>query len=175
MDILSLVIAVLNRDSWNLAPRTGLTQGIRIWSRKLRFLKMTVHFREIKNLKSTKNGSSKKKLKKRGKQITLKLPVNILITQFNIAESKFEISFGKFLQKMPQNGRWKACFFAFFDFWLLIPWFEVFTIQKRQFKLEIRNPRPDISLETKFRPIIIKTVDRIFFSRTTHIFPISKT
>ena len=66
MAISSLVIAVFDLDSWNLAPKTGSTQEIRIWSQKLRFLNMTVHFQEIKNLKSTKNGLSKKSWKNKG-------------------------------------------------------------------------------------------------------------
>ena len=65
---------------------------------------MTVHFWEIKNLKSTKMDRPKK-LEKPGKQIGLELPVNMFITFFHIAESKFEISFGEFLQQKPQNGR----------------------------------------------------------------------
>ena len=69
----------------------------------------------------------------------------------------------------------KADFLLFFYFWLFISRFEAFTIQKRQFKLEIRNTRPKISLETKFQPIILKTVDSISFSRTPHFFPIFKT
>ena len=98
----------------------------------------------------------------------------MFITLFDIAESEFEISFGEFLQQIPQNGRWKGRFFAFFDFWLFIPRFEAFTIQKRQIKLEIHNSRPKISLETKFQPIIFKTVDVIFFSRIDHFFSIFK-
>ena len=43
MDILSLTIPILNQDLWNLEPRTGLTQGIQIWSKKFKILKMTVH------------------------------------------------------------------------------------------------------------------------------------
>ena len=42
---------------------------------------------------------------KKGKKIALKLPVNMFITLFLLAELKFEISFGEFLQQMPQNGR----------------------------------------------------------------------
>ena len=57
----------------------------------------------------------------------------------------------------------KKAIFFFFDFWLNIPWFEAFTIRKCQIKLEIHNPWPDISLETKFRPITLKTVPRTFF------------
>ena len=64
----------------------------------------------------------------------------------------------------------KADFF-FFDFWVLIPWLEAFTIQKYQIKVEI----PKISLETKFQLIIFKTVNSTFFSRTTHFFSILKT
>ena len=46
--------------------KTGSTQGIQIWSQKLWFLNMIVHFLEIKNLKSTKSGSSKKTWKNKG-------------------------------------------------------------------------------------------------------------
>ena len=53
--------------------------------------------------------------------------------------------------------------------------YKEFTIQKRQIKLEIHNPQSKISLETKFQPIILKTVDNISFSRTLHFFPILKT
>ena len=67
----------------------------------------------------------------------------------------------------------KSSIFSFFLYFrVFTSWFEAFTIQKRQIKLEIRNPRPDISLETKFRPFILKTVDRIFFSRMALIFSI---
>ena len=60
-DISSLMIAVFDLDSWNLVPGTGLTQGIRIWNKKLRFLKMTVQIGKFKFLKSEKNGASEKK------------------------------------------------------------------------------------------------------------------
>ena len=43
MDISSLMITVFDLDSCNLVLRTGSTQGIPIWSQKLRFLNMTVH------------------------------------------------------------------------------------------------------------------------------------
>ena len=66
MAISSLMNAVFDLDSWNLVIKTKFTQGIRFCSQKLRFLNMTVHFRKIKNLKSIKNGSSKKSWKNKG-------------------------------------------------------------------------------------------------------------
>ena len=61
MAISSLVIAVFDLDSWNLAPKTGSTQGIRIWRKKFRFLKITVHFWQIKFLKIEKKWSIREK------------------------------------------------------------------------------------------------------------------
>ena len=69
----------------------------------------------------------------------------------------------------------KADYLLFKKFWVFVPWFEAFIIQNRKIKLEIHYPRPEISLETKFQPIILKTVDSIFFSRATLFFPILKT
>ena len=46
--------------------------------------------------------------------------------------------------------------YRWIDFWLFIPWFEAFTIQKRQIKLKIHNPWPKIRLETKFQQITFK-------------------
>ena len=62
----------------------------------------------------------------------------------------------------------KAIFF-FFIFYIFIHWFEAFTIQKSQIKLKILNPRPKISLETKFQPKIFELLI-VFFSRTAHFF-----
>ena len=60
MDISSLMIAVFDLDSWNLVPKTGLTQGIQFWNQKLRILKMTFRKRQIEVFKIGKNGSSEK-------------------------------------------------------------------------------------------------------------------
>ena len=54
MDISSLMIAIFHLDSRNLAPRTGSTQGIWIWNKKLRFLKMTVRKLQINVFKIEK-------------------------------------------------------------------------------------------------------------------------
>ena len=42
MDILSLTIAILCLDLWNLEPRTGSTQGIQIWSQNFEIFETTV-------------------------------------------------------------------------------------------------------------------------------------
>ena len=51
MDISSVMIAVIDIDSWNLVPKTGTTQGIWIWNQKSRFFKMTVQKRQIEVFK----------------------------------------------------------------------------------------------------------------------------
>ena len=62
-----VIIAIFGLDSWNLVPKTGSTQRIRILCQKLRLPNMIVHFREIKNLKSTKKmGRPKKTWKNKG-------------------------------------------------------------------------------------------------------------
>ena len=80
-----------------------------------------------------------------------------------MAVSKFGISFCSRCLKWTLE---KAVLFLFFIF-EFFPWFEAFTIHKRQTKLKIHNSRPKISLETKFQSIIFKTIDGIFFYRTT--------
>ena len=44
-----------------------------------------------------------KKLEKIREDNCIKILVNMLTTYFQIAESKFAIRFGEFLQQMPQN------------------------------------------------------------------------
>ena len=91
--------------------------------------------------------------------MTLQLPVNV----YNLILYRWIEIWNQFLGVFATNASKLTlkkvifCFFAFF------PCFEVFTYQKRQIKLEIRNPRPNISLDTNFHLIMLKTVDSIFF------------
>ena len=127
-----------------LVPKTGSTQGIRIWSRKLRFLNITDNFREIKNLKSTKMGRSKK-LEKLREAISIK---NASKYVYNLISYRWIQIWNQFLGVFVTYGsNWtlKRLIFRFFYFSRFIPWFEAFTIQKRQIKLKIRNSLPKIS------------------------------
>ena len=54
IDVSSLITSILNLVSPNFTPWTGLTLRNRIWRQKLRCLKITVNFYQIKNFKITK-------------------------------------------------------------------------------------------------------------------------
>ena len=52
---------------------------------------------EIKNLNSIKNWSPKKKPERIREENNTKMTVNVFITEYFVAKSIFEISFGEFL------------------------------------------------------------------------------
>ena len=93
----------INLDLWNLEHGTGSTQGIQIWSRNLKILKMPVQKWLIEDFKIVKNGSSEKK--RYYLQFWRFLAEIWFLNEFQVQYNEFKVYFDDFEWWMPQIGK----------------------------------------------------------------------